>query len=100
QSVPNAPGTEIIIESTANGMDPLFYPMAMDAMAGRGEYILIFVPWFWQIEYRAKPPEDFRIDTEEEELKFLYNLDEAQLYWRRLKIFELKDKVLFMREYP
>lgn len=100
QSVPNAPNTEIIIESTANGMDPLFYPMAMDALAGRGEYILIFVPWFWQQEYRATPPEGFTPDAEEEELQRLYNLDAAQLYWRRLKIFELKDKVLFMREYP
>jgi hypothetical protein len=100
QSVPDADGTEVIIESTANGMDPLFYPMCMNAMQGKGEFILIFVPWFWQKEYRKKLPENFQLDPEEEALQNTYHLDNEQIYWRRMKIFELKDKILFMQEYP
>jgi len=100
QSVPDEDGTEVFIESTANGMDPLFYPMCMNALQGKGEYILIFVPWFWQREYRKKLPEGFVKEPKEAELAELYRLDDEQIYWRRMKIFELKDELMFMREYP
>lgn len=100
QSVPDMDGTEVFIESTANGMDPLYYVACMQALQGKGEFILIFVPWFWQNEYRKKLPENFQLDAEEEKLKATYKLDDQQIYWRRMKIFELKDKLLFMREYP
>ena len=100
QSVPDAPGTEVFIESTANGFDPVFYPMCMNALAGKGDYILIFIPWFWQWEYRRKAPAGFTPTEEEATLTKLYGLDNDQLYWRRLKIIELKDVNLFYREYP
>ena len=100
QSVPDAAGTEVFIESTANGMDPVFYPMCMNALAGKGDYILVFIPWFWQQEYRRKAPDNFQPSQEELELAAIYKLDNDQLYWRRLKIFELKDVALFYREYP
>lgn len=101
QSVPDMSGTEIILESTANGMDPLFYKMCMDAMKGIGEYILIFLPWFWMPEYRKETPLDFVPTLVEEELARLYNLDYEQIYWRRMKIISLKgDLKAFMQEYP
>ena len=100
QSVPDAPDTEVIIESMANGMDLLLYPMSMNALQGKGDFILIFVPWYWQKEYRRKPPTDFQISPEEEKLARLYHLDMEQIYWRRMKIFELKTETEFMREYP
>lgn len=100
QSVPDAEGTEVFIESTANGFDPVFYPMCMNALASRGDYILVFVPWFWQDEYRRVPPSDFRPTEDELVLVKLYDLDYSQLYWRRLKIIELKDPALFQQEYP
>ena len=100
QSVPDAPGTEVFIESTANGYDPVFYPMCMNAIQGKGDFQLIFVPWFWQDEYRRKTPKGFQVTTEEAELQLLYGLDNDQIYWRRLKIIELKDVNLFYREYP
>jgi len=46
------------------------------------------------------PPDDFRRTGEEEQLGELYGLDDAQLYWRRLKIGELRSVSLFRREYP
>ncbi len=45
QSVPNVPGTEIILESTANGVGGLFYDMCQAAQRNKGDYILVFVPW-------------------------------------------------------
>ena len=102
QSVPDLPGTEVLIESTANGMDPLFYRMCMDAQNGRGDFELFFSPWFWQAEYRKELPEDFQLTPEEEKLKELYTLDDQQIYWRRNKIegaFK-GDIKSFMQEYP
>lgn len=101
QSVPDMAGTEVIIESTANGMDPLFYKMCMDAMQGVGEYILIFLPWFWMQEYRKDTPLDFQPTEDEVKLAELYKLDWQQIYWRRMKIISLKnDLKAFMQEYP
>ena len=100
QSVPDAPGTEVFLESTANGFDPVFYPLCMNALAGKGDYILIFVPWFWQLEYRRKAPEGFQPTQDELALVKLYALDNEQLYWRRLKIIELKTIEAFYADYP
>lgn len=99
QSVPDLPGTEIIFESTANGMDPLFYPMCMLALDGKSEYQLIFIPWFWQTEYRKTPEEDFVPTPDEVKLATLYKLDMAQIRWRRMKIETLKE-IGFKQEYP
>ena len=99
QSVPDAAGTEIFLESTANGVDALFYANCMNALEGKGDYILIFIPWFWQTEYRKLPSSDFVRTDEEIKLAEAYGLDDAQLNWRRTKIFELKE-VGFYQEYP
>lgn len=91
---------EIILETTANGYDPMFFPMWQDAEAGRGDYTAIFIPWYWQPEYSKTPPEIFTMDEEEEAYQAAYGLTDAQMYWRRCKILELKDPLLFMQEYP
>lgn len=98
QAVPDADGTEIILESTANGVGNLFHQKWRDAENGIGEFIAIFVPWYWQEEYRK----DIEIDytAEEREYATLYGLDMAQMAWRRNKIAELKDPILFKQEYP
>lgn len=101
QSVPDMAGTEVILESTANGMDPLFYTMCMNAIKGIGEYILVFLPWFWMPEYRKETPLDFVPTEDELKLAGLYQLDYSQIYWRREKIISLKgDLKAFMQEYP
>lgn len=102
QSVPDLPGTEVIIESTANGMDDLFYRMCMDAQNGKGDFELFFSPWFWQVEYRKEVPNDFIPTVEEDNLARVYSLDWQQIYWRRNKIegaFK-GDVKSFMQEYP
>jgi hypothetical protein len=99
QGISQADGTEVILESTANGVGNSFHRLWIDAVAGKNEYIPIFVPWFLMSEYRRAAPEGFERTDEEEILVTRYNLDDDQLYWRRLKIAESgTDK--FKQEYP
>ena len=100
QAVPNEVGTEIILESTANGYDALFQPMWKKAVAGESEYIAIFTPWFWMDEYRTPLPQDFRLEDEEIKLKELHGLDDEQIMFRRVKIDELGSVEKFKQEYP
>lgn len=98
QAVSGEEGTEVILESTGNGMGNLFYEMAMQALKGQGHYQLIFVPWFMTEEYRAIGEE---IDYTDEEYEYAqtYDLDMEQMAWRRNKITEL-GTYRFMQEYP
>lgn len=102
QIVADAPGTEIILESTANGIGGEFHQRWQAAESGLSEYLAIFIPWFWSDEYRAAVPEGFEFDAEDREYQALYELDDQQLYWRRRKIdgdFG-GDESRFMQEYP
>lgn len=99
QAVPDAPGTEVILESTSDGPRGLFYEYCKTALAGQGEYQLIFVPWFWQEEYR-KTASGFEATQDERDYGARYGLDDAQLAWRRAKIVELNGVENFRREYP
>lgn len=100
QTIADEPGTEIILESTANGIGNYFHRACMDALAGRGKFELIFVPWYWQDEYRSAVPSGWDFTDHEKELAEIYGLDEEQLYWRYLKIIELKSEWMFKQEYP
>lgn len=100
QAVPDERDTEVILESTANGLGNLFHLMWSDAERGIGDYIAIFVPWFWQDEYRKPVPPNFVMDEEERTYATTYGLTDEQIAWRRNKIGELKDPVLFKQEYP
>jgi hypothetical protein len=100
QAIPDAAGTESILESTANGIGNVFHKMWRDAENGVSDYIAIFVPWYWQEEYRKPAPADFNLDIEETEYSGLYGLDNEQMMWRRHKIAELRDPTLFKQEYP
>jgi len=100
QAVPNESGTEIILESTANGVGGVFYDYVMDAQAGRGDFELVFIPWYWQDEYQAAVPDGFVADEGEQFLQQTYGLTDGQLQWRRQKIYELKSTDKFKQEYP
>lgn len=103
QAIPDMAGTEIILESTANGIGNYFHKMAIGAIKGTNGYKLIFIPWFWQEEYRLDElPENFVLTEEEQFLKKAYGLDDHQLAWRRKKIneFPIDGESRFKREYP
>ena len=99
QGISAAHGTEVILESTANGAQGEFYRLWKGAVAGENEYIPIFLPWFITPEYRRAAPEGMALSIEEEKLKEKFDLDLDQLYWRRLKIAE-GGKLKFQQEYP
>jgi hypothetical protein len=104
QAVPDADGTEVIMESTANGIANYFYQQWCMAESGESEFQAIFVPWYWQDEYR-KAHTGFRRTADEEKLVELYSLDDGQLAFRRSKIAELSvdggdGEVSFKQEYP
>jgi hypothetical protein len=100
QAVPDVEGTEVILESTANGLGNFFHQKWSDAERGIGDFIAVFVPWFWQEEYRKELPAGFEMDAEEVDYAALYGLSPEQMAWRRNKIAELKDPALFKQEYP
>lgn len=100
QAVPDEDGTEVILESTANGVGNFFHKRWRDAETGASAYQAIFIPWFWQIEYRKPVSDGFALDEEETEYATRYGLDLEQMAWRRNKIVELKDPILFKQEYP
>lgn len=99
QGVSSADGTEIILESTANGASGSFYEMWKKAEQGLNDYVSVFLPWYMTLEYTMKASKKFVRTKEEEALSELYNLTNDQLYWRRMKIGESGAKK-FAQEYP
>jgi len=105
QAVPEASGTEIVLESTANGVGGVFYDMWQLAEAGKSEYIAIFLPWFWDEAYRRGFPDGYSPSAEEIEYGELYGLDEHQVCWMHYKNIQLGGKPgiigwKFKQEYP
>lgn len=107
QAISNESGTEIILESTANGIGNYFHSRWLSAVSADNEYQAIFIPWYWQDEYKYDAENMFL--TEEEQHYFeLYSqngLTKEHLAWRRIKIGEFsKDydagKEHFQVEYP
>lgn len=100
QAIPDLPGTEIVLESTANGVGGEFHERWQQAEAGIGDYEAIFIPWFWSPEYSRPVPAGFSLDDEEQAYADAHKLTLEQMAWRRNKIAELKDPLLFKQEYP
>lgn len=101
-SIGDQDGSEIILESTANGVGTPFHQAWQSAESGQGEYIAIFVPWFWQPEYRAPVPEGFVLSAEDMLYQQTYGLDDRQMAWRRNKIvsYGIGREWLFDQEFP
>jgi hypothetical protein len=100
QTVPDLPGTEIILESTACGIGNKFHALWQEAISGSSEYLAIFIPWYWQEEYRKTPPEEWVPDDLGKQYQALYQLELTQLYWMYCKRRELGSEQLFAQEYP
>lgn len=114
QAVPLAPGTEIILESTAKGVGNIFHQEWVKAETGQSDFIAIFVPWYWQTEYSRDAPDDMVLSENDEdapegelteyEYARTYHCSLDQMYWRRRKIIELgsgeEGYWRFKEEYP
>ena len=95
-------GSEFVIESTANGIGNSFHQLWQAAESGQGDFIQIFVPWYWSDEYSAELKPDFEKSDEERKLVEVYGLTDGQLQWRRNKISSYGDGYdwLFNQEFP
>lgn len=105
QTVPDADDTEVIYESTANGVGNFYHQQWKLAESGLSDFIAIFIPWFWQEEYRKIAPEGFSLTSEEIDIARYYKLTDDQIYWMRRKIIELSTDGMdgeraFKQEYP
>lgn len=121
QVVPDAPGTIIVLESTANGLRNVFREEWERAKSGQSEYVPLFFAWNefpdYQMPLDARVPgcEDGTLDPDwwrvedypdgaEDEEQVLRGLGctEEQLAWRRWKIVNDcgKDLDKFHQEYP
>lgn len=107
QAVSNEDGTEIILESTANGIGNYFHNIWKAATSSASDFQAIFVPWYWQTEYTSKI-EGFSPSDEEQNLFEFYRDDGLtldHLAWRRIKINGLSKDYetgleMFKQEYP
>lgn len=107
QTVAEIDGTEIIKESTANGVDNSFYSDWQEAKIGRSRYQAIFVPWYWQDEYCIN---DEKFEPTDEEKNWLIEfgsdgLTRGHLNWRRIKLQDFNGDYeqrcrKFRQEYP
>jgi hypothetical protein len=100
QAIADVDGTEIILESTSNGVGNFFHRKAISAMEGKGRYELHFAPWFIHSENYATPPANFAPTSEESKYAALYNLTPGQIYWRRLKAEDFKSDWKLLQEFP
>lgn len=104
RTVPNNPSSEIIIESTANGVNNFFHNQCLAGLDSDSQYETIFIPWYLQPEYRMPLPSSsaFVLSDEEHQMKKTYSLDDQQVYWyRRLLLDEYHGERWKMRqEYP
>lgn len=108
ECVPLKEYTTFVNETTGNGQGGWFYDHFMEAVNRQRKhpddfdgYQPVFFPWYEFSEYAVDPPAGIDFTREERQIQKRFNLTEAQLYWRRLKLREKNnDLELFSREYP
>ena len=104
QGIATEIGTEIVLESTANGIGNMFYNLCMLGVDPNtmSRYKTLFVPWYIQEEYRETPPSRFKADSVEQGLMEIYGVDISQIFWRRRKISDdfKGNESRFKQEYP
>ena len=77
----SAAGTEWILESTAKGVNNVFYQEAMAALDGTSDYEAIFTPWFWSDEYAEPCPANTPFSPEWMDYGRMHKLEWEQLFW-------------------
>jgi hypothetical protein len=105
QSVSLVSGTEVILESTANGVGGTFYEQWGLAEAKQSDFIAVFLPWMIDPDHVRPISEDYEPSEDEREFQRLYRLTEEQLCWAHFKNIELGGQPgelcgMFKQEYP
>ena len=102
-TVPLAPDTLIVLESTANGVGSYFHTLWLRACAGKGGYAPVFVPWH-EIEGYSSPVADASalwtsLDDYERGL-WERGCTLGQIAWYRAKRAEYATADQMMAEFP
>jgi hypothetical protein len=97
QTVPDLTGTEVILETTANGFND-FHSLWRKAEVGESEFLPVFLPWTLDAAYARQS--DSQMTAEEVSLVELHGLNAEQVAWRRAKVSQLGSDAFFQQEYP
>lgn len=89
----------VVLESTANYYGDALHKIVQAAQYNDSWHV-IFLPWSSFPQYYVKPPKSFTLNPDEEKIQKKHKLSMGQMFWRRKKLFEIKDIRLFKREYP
>jgi len=109
QAVADQAGTEVIFESTANGIGNVFHAEWKAAERGDSDYEAVFIPWFWHEEYTRAPDDDWVIPDAWEQYERHFSLTRDQTYWAWRKNREMAVLAggnpdepcwMFRQEYP
>lgn len=103
QTVPDKPGTIMILESTANGVGNWFHRAWEQAESGESDFTPLFFPWWKHYEYQRYTTisTNLELTAEERQLRRLGASYEG-IQWRRWVIPNKLngDDLMFMQEYP
>jgi len=124
-TVPDLPGTMVVLESSANGLGNPFHARWDDAQAGKGDFVPLFTPWFECHDYcRGETPQEQawhhewiadqsdaglalyarRLNLSGSELRTVerHHLTPGQIMWRRSVVATAfrGDEARFRQEYP
>jgi hypothetical protein len=109
EAVPDADGTEVIIESTADKPGGRFHRAWKAAKRGDSNFIALFIPWFIHDEYRKAAPDGWTPPKAFKEYEVLHGLTREQTYWAWAKNRDMgltlglpadEFSINFKREYP
>lgn len=114
QTIGTEAGTEVWLESTANGPANFFAASVQEARKRTTDFELAFCPWFWDPGYETPEnliPKDFAqsMSLDDKEYQHAHGLSLGQMHWRSKKIAEFKmaeggdeeaGKAKFCQEYP
>lgn len=103
-SVALAPDTLIVMESTANGVGNYFHREWLRCVAGEGDKVPFFVPWYEIELYRLTPPDaatyEAALDDYERRLRDTLKLSPGQVWWYHCKRREYPTHDKMQAEYP
>ena len=96
----------VVLESTPNHWGDPLHQVIQSAQYGESleeeaaPWHVLFIPWWHFPEYRRRLTRKPHFTDEELAFQAEHKLDKEQLWWRRQRIREMGDPILFRREYP
>lgn len=93
-------GSEGYRESTAQGRGTPWHLFIQESLAGENRWRVFFDEWYKHPKYRLTPPPGWEPNDEAKDAAAMHNLSRDQLYWRAMKIKDLRALWMFKQEFP